>query len=662
MRPLRRTWSSIATASGLFLAMLPITVITAAAATSVLPATITTCAATSQQASEFAGGSGTSADPFQVDDTEALTAINSDDTTRACAYTLTADITLSGEWVPIGVYDSDGNNTSSFSGIFDGNGKSISGMSITSAIAPHDSAGLFGHIAGGQVKNLSIAGTIDINTHNNGITGNYQGILAGLIDGSTVTNVHVTGSNTGTGALGGLVGGVFGSADIIGSSADVRVSTTWVHAWNVGGLVGRAYGPCVIRGSWATGAISGTSFTGGLVGGIWPSALGSCRIEESFSTGNVTASKASSGGLVGLVNSDAASVGGAVIRNSFASGTVTGARGDIGGLIGKINASGNAFNHVVANSYAMGTVSFSGSGTTTAIGGLIGTIGTGTGPPVITNSFWDTQASGEDTSAGGTGLTTAAMKTVSTFADSDWAIDCPSGPSTWSIDPAVNNGYPYLTGNVGTTGCNSTPPASPTPPAPIPPTPAGAPTGLSAESPTPTAARITWNAPATSGSYPITTYQVTTTPGSAGCLATTTTCTITRLAPDTTYTAKVRALTGAGWSPWSQTLTLTTPPEPPAPAIVITGARGDGNDKRTIYVTGTTTGLTDATLTPQLQLGTTRTTITGNTQITPKSDGNFTWKRRTPTAARITFTTTTPTGDTIRSRTLTIPAPGKPGT
>ena len=642
--------------------MLPLTVISAADATSVLPATITTCAATSQQASKFAGGSGTSVDPFQVDDTEALTAINSDDTTRACAYTLTADITLSGQWVPIGMYDRGGNNTSSFSGIFDGNGKSISGMSITSTIGLLDSAGLFGHVAGGQVKNLSIAGTIDINTHNNGTTGTYQGLLAGVIDGSTVTNVHVTGSNTGSQYLGGLVGAVLGTADIIGSSADVSVQTTYEHAWNVGGLVGYATGPCVVRGSWAAGAVSGTSFTGGLVGGIWPSALGSCRIEESYSTGNVTASKTSSGGLIGLVNSNAASVGGAVIRNSFASGTVTGARGDIGGLIGKINASGNAFNHVVADSYAMGTVSFSGSGTTTAIGGLIGTMGTGTGPPVITNSFWDTQTSGQATSAGGTGLSTAAMKTVSTFADADWAIDCASGPSTWSIDPAVNNGYPHLTGNVGPTGCNSTPPTSPTPPAPIPPTPAGAPTGLSAESPTSTTADLTWNAPATSGSYSISTYQVITTPSSAGCLTTISTCTITRLTPDTTYTVKVRALTGAGWSPWSETLTLTTPPEPPAPAIVITGARGDGNYKRTIYVSGTTTGITGTTLTPQIQLGTTRTTITGKAKITPNTDGDFTWKRRTPTAARITFVTTTPTGDTFRSHTLTIPAPGKPGT
>jgi len=38
----------------------------------------------------------------------------------------------------------------------------------------------------------------------------------------------------------------------------------------------------------------------------------------------------------------------------------------------------------------------------------------------VTSSFWDIQTSGQTISAGGTGKTTAEMKTRSTFTDAGW--------------------------------------------------------------------------------------------------------------------------------------------------------------------------------------------------------------------------------------------------
>lgn len=88
----------------------------------------------------------------------------------------------------------------------------------------------------------------------------------------------------------------------------------------------------------------------------------------------------------------------------------------LGGLIGMNRG-------IVENSYSTGTVS---SGTYR--GGLIGyNIGT------VTSSYWDTQTSGVTTSAGGTGKTTAEMKTQSTYINWDFT-------NTWGI----NNDYPFL--------------------------------------------------------------------------------------------------------------------------------------------------------------------------------------------------------------------------
>jgi hypothetical protein len=85
------------------------------------------------------------------------------------------------------------------------------------------------------------------------------------------------------------------------------------------------------------------------------------------------------------------------------------------------------FAATIANSYSIGAIGGSNGG------GLIGWINpTGT---TITNSYWDTQASGKLTSAGGVGVTTAQLKS-----------GLPAGfdPSVWAISTSVNNGYPYL--------------------------------------------------------------------------------------------------------------------------------------------------------------------------------------------------------------------------
>ncbi|MCH9023002.1 MAG: hypothetical protein IID32_09585 [Planctomycetes bacterium] len=58
----------------------------------------------------------------------------------------------------------------------------------------------------------------------------------------------------------------------------------------------------------------------------------------------------------------------------------------------------------------------------------------------MSNSFWDTQTTGQGSSAGGTGKTTAEMKMIATFAGVGWDF-----VTVWAIgDQQSNQGYPYL--------------------------------------------------------------------------------------------------------------------------------------------------------------------------------------------------------------------------
>jgi hypothetical protein len=82
----------------------------------------------------------------------------------------------------------------------------------------------------------------------------------------------------------------------------------------------------------------------------------------------------------------------------------------------------------------------------------------------ITNSFWDTQTSGQATSAAGTGKTTSEMKDPATFTDENTsglttAWDFETNPNDdaanndyWDMDQSgsTNSGYPFLSWQNGT--------------------------------------------------------------------------------------------------------------------------------------------------------------------------------------------------------------------
>lgn len=115
-----------------------------------------------------------------------------------------------------------------------------------------------------------------------------------------------------------------------------------------------------------------------------------------------------------------------------------------------------------------------------------------------------------------------------------------------------------------------TPQGGPTPPPPPPPqppvTPPSAPREVSGF-PGDRQVVVSWRPPASAGSFPVTNYRVTATPGGAGCLvsAPTLSCTVTGLTNGTAYTFAVQALNGAGWGPSGVSGPITPTGEVPIP-------------------------------------------------------------------------------------------------
>ena len=119
--------------------------------------------ALTSSADTYASGTGTEADPYIIS-TEAqlralAEAVNGGANQAGVFFKLGADITLTSEWTPIGLFDDTQSIDTPFSGNFDGAGHKVEGLSITST--DKASVGLFGSFGDGAVvKNLTVNGTI----------------------------------------------------------------------------------------------------------------------------------------------------------------------------------------------------------------------------------------------------------------------------------------------------------------------------------------------------------------------------------------------------------------------------------------------------------------------------------------------------------------------
>jgi hypothetical protein len=268
-----------------------------------------------------------------------------------------------------------------FLGVFDGNDHTISHLTVKGATG----LGLFGRLASGaKVRDLGVA-EIKITG-----SGRYIGGLAGYNSGD-VTTCYSTGTVSSTG---GSVGGLVGQNDH-GSVTRCRSTSAVSGDDEVGGLVAWNDQGTVTQ-CYSSGAVTGGGT--GQYSGIWV------------------------GGLVGR--------NGGPVTHCFSTGTVRGSS-CVGGLVGL-----NGFDSAVTQCYSTSTV----SGTGEKVGGLVGE-----NWRTVTACFWNTQTSGQATSAGGAGKATAEMQTAKTFLDAGWDFvgeTVNGSEDIWKISDGL--GYPRL--------------------------------------------------------------------------------------------------------------------------------------------------------------------------------------------------------------------------
>ncbi|MDH4240175.1 MAG: hypothetical protein OEW48_11485 [Phycisphaerae bacterium] len=291
---------------------------------------------------KYGGGSGTPEDPYLIYTAEQMNAIGADQNDWDKHFKLMANLDLGQftgeEFNIIGYYVSYSNNKP-FSGVFDGNGHTISNFSYTSTGTSY--IGVFGYVRGdnAEIKDLGLIDpNVDAGTH-----GRVGSLVGGLRE-ATITNCYAErGSVSGNELVGGLVG--FNDESTISNC----YSTASVSGNDlIGGLVGHNWDLSVITNCYSTGNVTGDRYVGGLVGYNYSGTITNCD-----SSGDVEGNSAV-GGLVGWTWDYS------TITNCFSSGNVTG-NGSVGGLVGSNNES------TISNCYS--TASVEGG---IFVGGLVG--------------------------------------------------------------------------------------------------------------------------------------------------------------------------------------------------------------------------------------------------------------------------------------------------
>ncbi|MBS4812708.1 MAG: hypothetical protein KH057_04125 [Bacteroides sp.] len=230
--------------------------------------------------------------------------------------TLDTDLDLTGkEWTPIGNYEKQ------YTGTFNGGGHTITGLTVTGS---DQYVGLFGHIgSGGTVKDVTLE-EVKIESNNDmsavgGVAGRSYG---------TLENCSVSGSVSGSGIAGGVVG-YQSDGFLTGCSSSATVNAGGV----AGGVAGLTDSGATLTACYATGDVTLESINSGgnFVGGVVESNT-SCTLKACYAWGSVTGSGSGTiyvGGVTGTNDE------GTLTACYHANGTVSGPAGTTGGVAGR---------------------------------------------------------------------------------------------------------------------------------------------------------------------------------------------------------------------------------------------------------------------------------------------------------------------------------------
>ncbi len=382
---------------------------------------------------------------------EGYTAITNEAELRAIAgdmdgkYILMNDITLSADWTPLGLGDSQAREVeeftgTAFTGVLDGNGKTITGMSCT--LPSYIMVGMFAQNKG-VIRNLTLK---DADINGRTWVGGFAGVNSGVIENCTVT--------------GSTVAGREGSAP--------AQEYNYVGGSQIGGLAGwNQSGGAISKSALLESSVHGNRYVGGIAGvnngqisqtfvrdctreeGNW---IGSKYYKDNSAASNalkmhlnylitlVNSGQASgtnapymySGGLVGANKSNN---GTGTVQNCYVTNTQINAIDAFGELIGVnwgkvVNSysaeNGLAYYNYFSNSQINWTPDY-------ASRNLYNSGGTVTGVHYYASSSLDLRGTGTKHYSG------AGMKEQATYAGWDF-----TGIWTLGSEAAINYGYPVF--------------------------------------------------------------------------------------------------------------------------------------------------------------------------------------------------------------------------
>lgn len=236
------------------------------------------------------------------------------------------------KWTPIGT------DSSKYTGTFDGNGHTISGLYINSMAA---NTGMFGRIGSSAVvKNLTLADSVIRSTKN------YTGAITGYIDdAASVTNCHTKNSVQVTAAK--FTGGIVGYQDDTSTLTRCSNAAEVTGANNVGGISGYNWSKssASLTDSYNRGSVSGSN----LVGGICAQIYNGGTVSDVYNLGTVqatgTAGTPTAGGITGVFRWG-------TIKSAYNAGIVKAtAKGGVAGRLEASNSSRTVQNVFYSDEY-----------------------------------------------------------------------------------------------------------------------------------------------------------------------------------------------------------------------------------------------------------------------------------------------------------------------
>ena len=264
----------------------------------------------------------------------------------------------SNTWTPIGDY------SHMYTGTFDGNGKSVYGLTVA----------LFGYTGkGALVKNVTVYGSNhaadDKDTApKGGISNQAYGSFEGCVSHMTISAKWSV--------VGGIVGRLYAAGHITDCANYGAISSNWTGAdqnsptyvAEVGGIAGSSSGP--ITRSFNAGAVTVAQKGYGGVGGI-AGVLKSAAISDCYNTGTITGPSRTAG-IVSIANDTAS----AIVKNCYNTGKIVSvststnpACGTIAGTIA--NSNGDQIGSVENCYFLKGTYSYT-SGSTVHTDEMVG--------------------------------------------------------------------------------------------------------------------------------------------------------------------------------------------------------------------------------------------------------------------------------------------------